>query len=246
MEFSPKMRRILLAGTALALVATPSFALFGCGDIVFDPTNYAQRITQGTTAYTHYQAFMSNVRPFTVKSSWQTALSGLQRFDAASQFGETAGLGDALNTNRIESAIRALGQHQRPGPDRREAVYGRHAGRGQGAAMLALVEASDAVSPQCLNAVGSYRQSRTDNARAHQQLQADQLDESDDTNSEVQQLNLLNASQSQHMVELQAQGVVHSCIASPDDARQHATAQRCGERHQHLGVRAAATPGQQY
>ena len=39
------------------------------------------------------------------------------------------------------------------------------------------------------------------------------MDPNDDTNTEVQQLNLLNASQAQHMVELQAQGVIHACLA---------------------------------
>ncbi len=37
------------AGAALLLTATPSFALFGIGDIVFDPTSYASLVSQLTT-----------------------------------------------------------------------------------------------------------------------------------------------------------------------------------------------------
>lgn len=40
---------LLGAGAAVLLTATPSFALFGIGDIVFDPTSYASLVSQLTT-----------------------------------------------------------------------------------------------------------------------------------------------------------------------------------------------------
>jgi type IV secretion system protein VirB4 len=44
-------------------------------------------------------------------------------------------------------------------------------------------------------------------------LQANQLDGTSATNSEVQQLNLVNAAQAQQLNEQQAQGALHACIA---------------------------------
>ena len=41
-----KHRKYLLAGGLLLATATPSFALFGIGDIVFDPTSYASLVSQ--------------------------------------------------------------------------------------------------------------------------------------------------------------------------------------------------------
>ena len=78
---------------------------------------------------------------------------------------------------------------------------------------LAMIEASDTASPDCLNAVGSYRQARNDSATAQANLQTAQLDGSTSTNSEVEQLNLLNAAQAQQLNEQQSQGVLHACLA---------------------------------
>jgi hypothetical protein len=77
-----------------------------------------------------------------------------------------------------------------------------------------MIEASDAVSPDCLTAVGQYRAARTQNATAVSTLSSDELDTSSSTNSEVQQLNLLNAAEAQKMAEMQTQGTLQSCIAA--------------------------------
>ena len=45
-----KHRKYLIAGGLVLATATPSFALFGIGDIVFDPTSYASLVSQATTA----------------------------------------------------------------------------------------------------------------------------------------------------------------------------------------------------
>jgi hypothetical protein len=45
---------LLGAGAALLLTATPSYALFGIGDIVFDPTSYASLVSQLTTLETQH------------------------------------------------------------------------------------------------------------------------------------------------------------------------------------------------
>ena len=53
MKFNLKNRKkYLIAGGLLLPTATPSFALFGIGDIVFDPTSYASLVSQLTTLST--------------------------------------------------------------------------------------------------------------------------------------------------------------------------------------------------
>ena len=54
----------LIAGVALLAMATPSFALFGLGDIVFDPTSYASLIQQATTALNQYKMLANNIAHF--------------------------------------------------------------------------------------------------------------------------------------------------------------------------------------
>jgi hypothetical protein len=78
---------------------------------------------------------------------------------------------------------------------------------------LAMIETSDSISPDCLTAVGQYRSNRTENATANSSLLSNQFDSTDSTNTEVQQLNLLNAAEAQKLSEMQAQGTLHACLA---------------------------------
>jgi hypothetical protein len=61
--------------------------------------------------------------------------------------------------------------------------------------------------------VGQYRSNRTENATANSSLLSNQFDSTDSTNTEVQQLNLLNAAEAQKLSEMQAQGTLHTCLA---------------------------------
>jgi DNA-binding transcriptional LysR family regulator len=65
----------------------------------------------------------------------------------------------------------------------------------------------------CLTAVGQYRAGRTQNVTASSSLNSFQFDNTDATNTEVQQLNLLNAAQGQGMAEMQSQGALQVCMA---------------------------------
>jgi len=209
MKIKKSTRRKLMIGSVLAVVtATPSFALFGFGDIVFDPTSYASLVSQLAQMETQYNMLKNNL------TQWQTALTQIEHVNVHNLFGETNGMNTALNTNSPTAATMAWTSASIPMGNSTSAYL---ASQPQGSAQrsqLALIEASDSTSPDCLNAVGAYRAARTSDAAAEAALQQQQLDNSDSTNTEVQQLNLLNASQAQHMTELQAQGVLHACLAS--------------------------------
>jgi hypothetical protein len=215
MRFNLTTRRkwILGTGVSLLLVATPSFALFGVGNIVFDPTSYASLVQQLTTIQMQYNMLKNNIEHFSLKQEWQTTLLALENVNVANMFGETAGIKVALNTNSPSASL--TGWQTATVPMNSNAstyLAGQQLGSSR-MSQLAMIETSDAVSPDCLTAVGKYRSGRTTNLAANSSLLSNQFDNTSATNAEVQQLNLLNASEGQKMAEMQSQGALQVCLA---------------------------------
>ena len=214
MKLNPKNRKWLIGGAALLLTATPSFALFGIGDIVFDPTSYASLVQQLTTLQMQYNMVKNNITHFSAKQQWQTTLHALENVNVANMFGETAGMSIALSSNSPSASITAW---KSSSVTMNGGASSYLAGGSLGSArtsQLAMIETSDAVSPGCLTAVGQYRNARSSNSTANNSLVSSQFDESDSTNTEVEQLNLLNAAEAQKMAEMQSQGALQTCLAS--------------------------------
>lgn len=209
-----KNRRKWIIAGAVLLTATPSFALFGIGDIVFDPTSYGSLVSQLTTLRTQYEMLKNNIEHFSFKQQWETARDTMQQANVRNLFGETSGMTTALNTNSPVASSTAWTVATVPVNDT-TATY--LAGQTPGSTQLselAMIEASDSVSPDCLTAVGQYRAAREQDAAANNSLASEQLDGSTATNSEVEQLNLLNAAEAQKMSEIESQGVLQACLAS--------------------------------
>jgi hypothetical protein len=204
---------LLGAGAALLLTATPSFALFGIGDIVFDPTSYASLVSQLTTLETQYNMLKNNITHFSVKQQWQTTLHVLENVNVANMFGETAGINIALNSNSPGTSSTAWKTATLPMSSNTTSYLQGQTLGGARTSQLAMIETSDAISPDCLTAVGQYRAARAQNVTANSSLNSFQFDNTDATNTEVQQLNLLNAAQGQGMVEMQSQGALQVCMA---------------------------------
>ncbi len=212
-------RRPLSRAAAFLLLATPAFALFGVGDLVFDPSVYAEAIAQVQqaiqmvqTAQSTLTTIQANLQNFTWKSLWRTAQSTLPADSVQNRYGETAGWDTALNTNSPAAAATAWNRANvqvSPGTY----LAGQTPGNSAPLSALAMIEAFDSSSPNCLNAVAQYRALRTANATAQNALETDQLDTTAATNTEIEQLNLLNASDAQQMHEWQSQGVLHACLA---------------------------------
>jgi len=93
-----KHRKWFIVGTALLLTAPPSFALFGIGDVVFDPQSYASLVQQLTMIRTQYNMLKNNITHFSIKRQWQTTLHTLENVNVANMFGETAGIKIALSS----------------------------------------------------------------------------------------------------------------------------------------------------
>ena len=214
MKITPKLRRNLIVGGALfAFVATPSFAILGVGQLVFDPTSYAQLVSQLTTLKMQYTMLENNLVHFSLKTQWQTTLNKMEHVNVANQFGETNGFSVALNTNNPSASAAAWGSATVPVNSSASTFLSSQPANSAGKSQLAMIEASDAASPDCMTAVGAYRAARDANLPAETGLQGQQFDSTSSTNSEIEQLNMLNAAQSQHLVELKAQGVIHACLA---------------------------------
>lgn len=210
-----KRRKWLIGtGAALLLTATPSFALFGIGDVVFDPTSYASLVSQLTTLETQYNMLKNNITHFSWKQQWQTTLTALEHVNVANMFGETAGINIALSSNSPSASVTGWKSATVSVNSGTNTYLAGQALGNDRMAQLAMVEMSDSVSPDCLTAVGQYRTTRSQNASANSTLAGQQVDGSDATNTEVEQLNLLNAAEAQKMSEMQAQGTIQTCLAS--------------------------------
>jgi hypothetical protein len=214
MKLNPNNRKWLLGGSLLLLTATPSFALFGIGDIVFDPTSYASLVSQLTTLESQYNMLKNNVEHFSIKQQWQTTLTALKNVNVANMFGETNGMSIAFNTNSAAASSTAWKSATTPMSSNVTTYFQSQSLGSPQMSQLAMVEMSDSISPDCITAVGQYRAARTQNATANSSLTANQLDGGSTTNSEVQQLNLLNAAEAQKMSEMQNQGAMQACLAS--------------------------------
>jgi hypothetical protein len=214
MKLKPKNRKWIIAGAALLLTATPGFALFGIGDIVFDPTSYASLVSQLTTIESQYNMLKNNIEHFSLKQQWQTTLTALKNVNVANMFGETNGMTIAFNTNSASASNTAWRTATTPISSYATTYFqGQSLGSPQ-MSQLAMIEMSDSISPDCITAVGAYRSARSQNSTANTNLTANQLDGTSATNSEVQQLNLLNAAEAQKMTEMQNQGTLQACLAS--------------------------------
>jgi len=210
-----KHRKYLLAGGLLLATATPSFALFGIGDIVFDPTSYASLVSQLTTLETQYTMLKNNIEHFSFKQQWQTTLNQLKTANVANMFGETAGINIALNSNSPSASLTGWKTATVPvNSSTSTYLAGQTVGNSTQLSQLAMIEMADSVSPDCLTAVGQYRATRSQDQTANGSLTLQQFDTTDATNSEVQQLNLLNAAEAQKLSEMQSQGTMQVCLAS--------------------------------
>ncbi len=214
-NFKPP-RKVAILGSLL-LVASPAFALLGF-DIVYDPSEVAQTINNLRQAIQialntkqTLVTIQANLRSFSVKSIWQTARASILTDAVHNTYGETAGWNSALNTNSPSAASAAWNMAN---IQLAAGTYmaGQTPGTSADLTSLAMVEAFDSSSPNCMNAIGQYRSIEAINAGPQNALETDQLDGSAATNTEIEQLNLLNAADAQRMHEMQAQGQLQACL----------------------------------
>ena len=163
---------------------------------------------------TTYNTIFNNLKYFNSKQIWHTAENALMNSSVQNTYGETAGLQAQLNGQSQNSSLVWKIMNLAISGTSSSFWSQEVVGNSQRLATLAHIEAMDAASSQCLAASGAYQASRTANLQANTSLDTSIYDTSDLTNSEVEQLNLLNISNAQRMAEEHAQGQLHACMAA--------------------------------
>ena len=163
---------------------------------------------------TTYNTIFNNLKFFNSKQIWKTAENALMNDSVQNTYGETAGLQAQLNgQSQNSSLVWKIMNLAISGTS--SSFWGNQiVGQSDRLSTLAHIEAMDAASSQCLAAAGAYQASRNANLPANTALNTSIYDTTDATNSEVEQLNLLNVSDSQRMEEEHAQGQLHACMAA--------------------------------
>lgn len=176
-----------------------------------------------STLMSTYNTMLSNLQHFSSKSIWRTAENALMASQVNNGFGETSGLQATLNGTASSAPLAWRIMSLAVAGTSSNFWAGQAVGASDRLAALAGIEALDAVSTQCLGAVGTYNAGRTNGLAANTALQTSQYDTSSFTNSELEQLNLINVSNGQHMHESQGQGQLQACMAAQAAASNLAT-----------------------
>jgi hypothetical protein len=208
-------RRIFaLAGVTVLttgfLFTPPAKAIFGFGDIVFDPTATAKLVQQiqqyqqllqneiqlYQTAKTQYQMLKFNLEQYTSKQFWKTWGVALLQSNVGNRYGETAVWSAAVNHGQAVPTAWALATL----PVQSGAFLAREPlGNSSHLSSLAAVEIQDSTGQLSMETLAAVRQQQTTNAQAINQLEQTALSGTPQDNTEIKQLNLLNAAQFQNM-----------------------------------------------
>jgi len=220
---------LLLFGLG-ASVPKPAHAIFGFGDIVFDPTSWAElvssdltmgqqlvhAISMGKDILNTYNMAKGMAMSFShaQKSDFLT-LAQLAVTDHVSNLnlkGESAGWSTAVNGANPSGAPAAwtaasIGLKDVSGLMSTESVGGNRL------ASLASINALDGSSVKCMQTISQYRGNSLANAAGPLLKTAlAHLDGTAATNSQIQQANLSNAQLGQLTTELRAHGDLNSCL----------------------------------
>jgi len=225
----------LAAVAALLLLPSPAAALFGLGDIVFDPTSYAtlgkiwssdagtltkvaEEVTQLEKIYTNavqtYNQAMAMARSISHASRMNWLTVGITAVEdaTANKYGETANWAALVNGN--PGLASAAWKNATLSVTDDTGTFLSHEALGSSANLtnLASIEALDGSATKCLSEIAEYRTAAQTNSLAIGQLQSADDDDGDETNSEIEQLNLVNAAQAAALHEQQSQGALHACL----------------------------------
>ena len=163
---------------------------------------------------TTYNTIFNNLKYFNSKQIWHAAENALMNSSVENTYGETAGLQAQLNGQSQNSSLVWKIMNLAISGTSSSFWSQQIVGQSDRLSTLAHIEAMDAASNTCLAAVGAYQAGRTTNLPANTALNTSIYDTTNLTNSEVEQLNLLNMSDSQSMQEAHAQGQLHACMAA--------------------------------
>ena len=207
--------------------------LFGFGDIVFDPSSYAtlgKIFTSDASLLTKtIQTYNETVRIYEnglnlynqaeymslrfsqpQRLAWLTATQAAVNDLTQNKYGETVNW-PAMVNGRPELASAAWTTAIVP-VTHASYLSSEIPGSSRLLAHLASVETLDGSAAKCLSTIAQYRENAAANLAPTQSLATAQTDGSDSTNSQIEQLNLMNAAQAQANNEARSQGAVEACL----------------------------------
>jgi hypothetical protein len=225
--------------TALALAGLtivfpqPAAAIFGFGDIVFDPSSYATlgkiftsdasllaktiqtynetvRIYESSVNLYNQTKYMSLRFSRPQRIAWLTVAQAAVNDYTQNKYGETVNW-PAMVNGRPELAAAAWATATVP-VTHASYLSRETPGSSRLLAHLASVETLDGSASKCLSTIAQYRQNASANMSPALSLAAAQTDASDNANSQIEQLNLMNAAQAQANNEARSQGAVQACL----------------------------------
>ena len=236
-RINSRFKGLALLGTILAVAIAfpqPAAALFGFGDIVFDPSSYAtlghiwqqdisnyakivETVTQLERIYANgIQTYdlahaMSQSFSGANKAEWATVAQTAVADYTRDQYGESRMWSSAVNGN--PNQVGAAWQMATLALNNGMYLASQTLGASPGLARLASIEAMDGSSTKCLATISQYR----GNSLANQlgpilKLAIARADGTAATNSEIQQLNIIAAQHGQGNNELYAQGQINACL----------------------------------
>ncbi|MGC2656510.1 MAG: hypothetical protein WA324_00940 [Bryobacteraceae bacterium] len=199
-------------------VAQPALAIFGFGDIVFDPTSYAtlgniftsdasiltkaagtlqQTVKIYNNAVQTYNLAMTMAQHFTQKGYWKSVGVQMKNTSTYNIYGETAGWNQNVNggignsTSTWNSATISLNNNPW--------IRTEPLGQSSQLATYASAEISDGASRLALDTLDAVSMAQSTNQSALQALETNALDGSDGGNTEVKQLNIIGGASMQEL-----------------------------------------------
>jgi hypothetical protein len=195
-------KRIAVTTVAMLLLAVPLHAVFGIGDVVFDPTSYANAVLmmgqlvrsyQQLQSQFNLQSFLSQVVPVDMGSRYLTPSAGVQPLSVPNdQFGnlgpwvqqlnQGGSAGSAYNSATIP--LNAYGPNVGQWPSDEQQKL---------ASQYASLELADGTNIGTMEAIGQLRANANAANQAIAALEADSLSSDPAMNTEIGVLNKINA-----------------------------------------------------
>jgi type IV secretion system protein TrbJ len=195
-------KRIVVTTVALLLLSLPLYAVFGVGDVVFDPTAYANaelmmaqlvKSFEQAQAQFSLQSFLSQVVPVEMISRYRTPAAGVQPLSVPSdRFGNLGSWVQHLNqggsagsaydsaTIRLKTYGSEIGQW--PNEEQQKLAI-----------QYASLEFADGTNVGTMEAIGQLRANANAADQAIAALEADSLSSDPAMNTEIGVLNKINA-----------------------------------------------------
>jgi type IV secretion system protein TrbJ len=229
----PRLGRIGKVVGLVLLSPLAALALFGFGDIVFDPSSYAtlgsilksdaDTLTKTMEILTQTAKIAVDARRtadlvegvidhFESKDRWLTGAAQAGHLYVKDAYGENVNFARVLNGDYQYAAIEAGRAWDQATQDPGDTAYlAGETRRSRKLAQLATVEQADAASVNCAQMIAQYRYESEANEQAIEQLRSDQA--SGGSNSQTRQTNMINAVMSQQLSEGRSSNALQTCLA---------------------------------